>query len=256
MALAGDLRQASLQVRIREEDRDAMGFHWLRDLESKEVETLRFTRALFGMSTSPFLLGGVIEQHLNNLQHKYPDTVEEIRRSLYVDDRISGDKTIARAQHLKEMSQTIFREAKFELHKWHSNVPILERTEYREEGPEEQQSSQGCEAQTYAKHQLGVKGGETKLLGVRWNKATDKIQISFPEAIENVTKREVLGKLAKIYDLLGLASPITLEGKILYRQACELPIPWDQELPRKQTASWKTWEGNLPEIIEAPRSIV
>ncbi|XP_068707690.1 uncharacterized protein [Montipora foliosa] len=256
VALAGDLRQAFLQVRIREEDRDAMRFHWLRDLESKEVETLRFTRALFGMSTSPFLLGGVIEQHLNNLQHKYPDTVEEIRRSLYVDDLISGDKTIARAQHLKEMSQTIFREAKFELHKWHSNVTILERPEYREEGPEEQQSSQGCEAQTYAKDQLGVKGGETKLLGVRWNKATDKIQISFPEAIENVTKREVLGKLAKIYDPLGLASPITLEGKMLYRQACELRIPWDQELPRKQTASWKTWEGNLPEIIEAPRSIV
>ncbi|XP_068739951.1 uncharacterized protein [Montipora capricornis] len=235
VALAGDLRQAFLQVRIREEDRDAMRFHWLRDLESKEVETLRFTRALFGMSTSPFLLGGVIEQHLNNLEHKYPDTIEEIRRSLYVDDLISGDKTIARAHHLKEMSQTIFREAKFELHKWHSNVPILERPEYREEGPEEQQSSQGCEAQTYAKDQLGVKGGETKLLGVRWNKATDKIQISFPEAIENVTKREVLGKLAKIYDPLGLASPITLEGKVLYRQACELRIPWDQELPRKQT---------------------
>ena len=105
MAVAGDLRQAFLQVRIREEDRDATRFHWLRDLESKEVETLRFTRALFGMSTSPFLLGGVIEQHLNNLQHKYPDTVEEIRGSLYVDDLISGDKTIAPAQHLKEMSQ-------------------------------------------------------------------------------------------------------------------------------------------------------
>lgn len=182
VALAGDLRQAFLQVRIREEDRDAMRFHWLRDLESKEVETLRFTRSLFGMSTSPFLLGGVIEQHLNNVQHK-------------------------------EMSQTIFREAKFELHKWHSNVPILVRPEYREAGPEEQQSSQGCEAQSYTKDQLGVKGGETKLLGVSWNKATDKIQISFPEAIENVTKREVLGKLAKIYDPLGLASPITLEGK-------------------------------------------
>ncbi|XP_068704663.1 uncharacterized protein [Montipora foliosa] len=43
---------------------------------------------------------------------------------------------------------------------------------------------------------------------------------------------------------------------MLYRQACELRIPWDQELTRKQTASWKTWEGNLPEIIEAPRSII
>lgn len=42
---------------------------------------------------------------------------------------------------------------------------------------------------------------------------------------------------------------------MLYRQASELQIPWDQELPRKQTASWETWEGNLLEIIKAPRSI-
>lgn len=65
----------------------------------------RLTRALFGLSTSPFLLGGVIDQHLKNLQNIYPREVEEIRRSLYVDDLISGDKTVAGAQHLKQTSQ-------------------------------------------------------------------------------------------------------------------------------------------------------
>lgn len=58
VALAGDLKQAFLQVRIREEDRDVMRFHWLKDKDTKQVETLRFSRALFGLSTSPFLLGG------------------------------------------------------------------------------------------------------------------------------------------------------------------------------------------------------
>ena len=97
VALAGDLKQAFLQVRIREEDRDVMRFHWLKDLDTKHVETLRFTRALFDLSTSPFLLGGVINQHLKNLQNIYPREVEEIRRSLYVDGLISGDKTVAGA---------------------------------------------------------------------------------------------------------------------------------------------------------------
>ena len=55
VALAGDLKQAFLQVRIREEDRNTTRFHWLKDLETKQVETIRFTRALFGLSTSPFL---------------------------------------------------------------------------------------------------------------------------------------------------------------------------------------------------------
>ena len=57
VAIAGDIKQAFLQVRIREEDRDALRFHWLKDLNSQTVEALRFTRALFGLTCSPFLLG-------------------------------------------------------------------------------------------------------------------------------------------------------------------------------------------------------
>ena len=61
--LTGDLQKAFLQVRIKEEERDALRFHWKFKGHS-EIETLRFTRALFGLTSSPFLLGGVIEQHL------------------------------------------------------------------------------------------------------------------------------------------------------------------------------------------------
>ena len=57
VAVPRDLKQAFLQVRIREKDRDVMRFHWFKDLATKEVETLRFTRAVFGLITSPLLLG-------------------------------------------------------------------------------------------------------------------------------------------------------------------------------------------------------
>ena len=56
-------------------------FRWLKDLETKKVETLRFARVLFGLSTSPFLLGGVIDQHLRNLQQNFPNEVEEVKRT-------------------------------------------------------------------------------------------------------------------------------------------------------------------------------
>ena len=35
-----------------------MRFHWFKDLATKKIETLRFTRALLGLSTSTFLHGG------------------------------------------------------------------------------------------------------------------------------------------------------------------------------------------------------
>lgn len=64
VAIAGDIQKAFLQVYIRAEDRDALRFHWITREHPEQVCTLRFTRALFGLGPSPFLLG-VIQHHLN-----------------------------------------------------------------------------------------------------------------------------------------------------------------------------------------------
>jgi hypothetical protein len=60
IALAGDIKQAFLQVRIRQEDRDVLRFHWLVNQNPSDIEVLRFTRALFGLVQSPFILAGTI----------------------------------------------------------------------------------------------------------------------------------------------------------------------------------------------------
>jgi hypothetical protein len=108
VAIAGDLKQAFLQVWIKNQDRDALRFHWFKDLETK----VRFTRALFGLAG--VIEGGVIEQHLELCQERFLHQVEEIRRSLYVDDLIGGGETPVKTIQLKETSQTIFGEANFE----------------------------------------------------------------------------------------------------------------------------------------------
>ena len=46
LALVGDLKQAFLQAIIREADCDALRFYWKQG-EHSEIETLRFTKALF-----------------------------------------------------------------------------------------------------------------------------------------------------------------------------------------------------------------
>ena len=79
---------------------------------AKQVETLRFTRVVFGLAPSPFLLNGVIQQHLENLLSTYPDAVNEIRKSLYVDDLLSGGPTIEKAKKLKGEATEIFADAK------------------------------------------------------------------------------------------------------------------------------------------------
>ena len=92
VALAGDLKKAFLQVRIRQQDRDALRFHWLKNRKLGDIEVLRFTRALFGLVQSPFLLGATLKHHLQALSGTYPNEVNEIMKSLYVDDIITGEQ--------------------------------------------------------------------------------------------------------------------------------------------------------------------
>ena len=114
IAVTRDLKQAFLQVRIRENERHVVRFHWLKDLQIKEIEVMRFTRALFGLAPSPFLLAGVIKEHLRSLRQKYPDVVAEIEKSLYVDDLIGGAISTPKALELKTTAKEMFGDVGFQ----------------------------------------------------------------------------------------------------------------------------------------------
>ncbi len=113
VCLSGDLQKAFLQVRIWKSNRDVLRFHWLKDIKSDEVQTFRFTRALFGLTSSPFLLGRVIQQHLEIWHQQSPAAVDQVSKSLYVDDLVSGATTIERAATLKSRATEIFQDATF-----------------------------------------------------------------------------------------------------------------------------------------------
>ena len=68
-------------------------------------------------------------------------------------------------------------------------------------------------------------GGDQTARRVPWNKTLGTIEVAFPFPIVKVTKREILRKMSKIYDLLGLASPVTLAGKMLYRETFDDRVP-------------------------------
>ena len=196
VSVCGDIEKAFLQVRVKVCERDELRFHWKHPGDSL-VQVYRFTRALLGLTCSPFLLGGVIDQHLEFWQKREPEIVAELRKNLYVDDLLTGGTTLAAAQEKKSKMSKVLSDATFKLHKWNTSEKELE-----EDCNVREDLKTG--SQTFAKQQLNVKSSDSKLLGLGWDKKSDMLTVTFPHESLSATKRGILGKLAKIYDPLGL----------------------------------------------------
>ena len=101
--------------------------------------------ALFGLVQSLFLFAGTLKQHLETSRTEYSKHVEEIMRSLYVDDIITREDTVDQKHEWRRTAIEVFYRARFEFHKWNSNVPDLEAGNQLTE-----------DSQKYAKKKLGA----------------------------------------------------------------------------------------------------
>ena len=157
--------------------------------------------------------------HLDHWAKSHPHEAEELRKSLYVDDIITGGTTVTEVQQKKDSVIEILQDSHFKPHKWASNDPSLDVV-----------APVTDEQLTSAKTQRGVQAGESKILGLTWDKEKNTLSVQMGNSLETITKKTVLGRLARTYDPLGIASPLTLTGKQLYREICDIKMAWDAEL--------------------------
>lgn len=63
-----DIKKAFLQICLLDPTRDFVRFLWLN--KSGHIKINRHSRVVFGVSCSPFLLGAVMNHHLNTIKQK------------------------------------------------------------------------------------------------------------------------------------------------------------------------------------------
>ena len=83
VALTADIEKA---ISINPRDHDAFRFLWVDDVQHGEpnVITLRFTRVVFRVSSSPFLLNATIRHHLERYSASHPKLVSCIYITIIV----------------------------------------------------------------------------------------------------------------------------------------------------------------------------
>nr|CAI5833271.1 unnamed protein product [Callosobruchus analis] len=90
-----------------------------------------------------------------------------------------------------------------------------------------------------------------RTLGLIWRAYSDELTYSVDQrdiTVTKVTKRGLLSAISRIFDPLGLISPVILRFKILLQQLWELKLSWDDNLPDAIANEWKQISADLPTL--------
>ncbi len=93
-----------------------------------------------------------------------------------------------------------------------------------------------------------------KALGIHWDVSKDTLHVATPspDSKSQVTKRKIASDFAKVFDILGLFSPSTIQPKILLQRLWKLPLSWDSPVPDNILQAWQDWIKELSYITAHP----
>ena len=118
--LIGDIEKAFLNVRVDHSDRDCLRMLWVDNIHDNNPRIIvkRFITAVFGVTSSPFLLGGTVKHHMSTYESEDPKFVQQFLNSLYVDDMLGGDENVPNAFKFYCLAKERMKEGGFNLRKW------------------------------------------------------------------------------------------------------------------------------------------
>lgn len=265
IAFVADIEKAFLMISVAPGDRDALRFLWVNDAfhSEPEVVTLRFTRVVFGVSASPFLLNATLRHHIEKYLSSHPELVTTLLQSIYVDDVVCGADLEEEAYALYTGAKEILSHGSFNLRKFVTNSPSLQkRIDDQETKPRPEENTNSptepakieVSEETYVETTLPIDQasgpGEQKVLGVRWDVLHDQLVFDLSAVVETAmgldpTKRNVISLIGKIYDPIGFLSPVTVKLKMLMQELCKSDLGWDQTLEGELLTKWKTIVDDL-----------
>ncbi|UYV73725.1 hypothetical protein LAZ67_11000531 [Cordylochernes scorpioides] len=115
IGISADIRKAFQMIEVNPEDRKYLKFIW-RNIGGSV--TFQHTRVVFDLTSSPFILGAVIEHHLKSVTYENFYVAQRLLRSFYVDNCLTSPNKESDIVHLKEKASEIMNRAGMELRQW------------------------------------------------------------------------------------------------------------------------------------------
>ena len=177
-----------------------------------------------------------------NLQKdKYPREHEIISKDVYVDDCLSGENTLEKVRETRDNLKLVLNRGGF----------CLKGLTFSGSDPPNDLSGDGV---------------SVKVAGMKWFSKEDKLALNVSELNfgkkrrgkkpvvvegmipENFTRRDCVGKVAEMFDVLGKITPITAGMKLDIRELSNRKLQWDDAVPDDLKNTWKSNFEMMSEI--------
>ena len=239
-----DIRQMYPQIQIAEDHTALQLLRWRKN-PTEPIQTYRFVRLMFGLTSAPFIAQRCLKQLAVEEGENFPKAIEPMNKDFYMDDLLTGSDN---AEDLKEILSNVngmLKTAQMHLRKFSTN----------EKGVLDGIPNEEIEENSILK----LDAEETiKTLGLFWTPDPDILsyRVALP-ANQKYTKRYILSITAKTFDPIGLLCPVTIAAKLLNQDIWTLKVEWDDPLPESITEIWERYCQKLSTLdnMKIPRYI-
>ncbi|XP_055633126.1 uncharacterized protein LOC129773538 [Toxorhynchites rutilus septentrionalis] len=251
IGLVADIEKMFRQIAVCRNDQPLLRILF-RQKPTDPISTYELQTVTYGTSSASFLSTRTLVQLATDEGENFPMAKKAVLEDFYVDDLISGASTPEEDVELRRQLSAMLQSAGFPLRKWASNSSAV-----LAEIPSEELAIQPV--YEFADEQ------SVSTLGLIWEPHSDtlrfRIQLT-PPAVE-LTRRNVLSYIAKIYDPLGLAGPVISTAKQFMQRLWALKnndgnsYAWDDPLPTRIQDEWKAfhYQLNLVSDVRIPRFV-
>lgn len=233
----GDIEKMYRQILVDVRDRQYQKIVW-RASDSEPICMYELNTVTYGHASAPHCAVRAMNQCAADNEEKWPHGARIIRHNFYVDDLILSCNTREELLKFKQEVIGLLAMGKMKLVKERSNL-------------QESREAEG-------KH---LEFQENKpVLGLLWDTNEDNFCFHTNEANdseETWTKRGILSKMGRIFDPLGLVTPMTLVGKIILQELWRTKLGWDEPVTGSLLQEWAGFLRDLPTVngIKVPRWI-
>ena len=227
-------------------DKDLYRFFWFEDNDSQnKIIQYRSTCHIFGSRSSPAIANYGLKYTAAHSQSIHDDVDNFINNAFYVDDGVYCSNSPTEAINIIRDARILLGSYNIHLHKIMSS-----HQEVLEAFPASETAS--------GTHSLSSEEPSVKqTLGTAWDTSSDAfvMLVNIPE--KPFTKSGILSTVNSIYDPMGIASPVSLAGRLIQREIISPKLQetdelskcdWDDPLPDKYAKMWENWKSSLSSL--------